>query len=158
MSGNSFTRNYALLEIKWRGFIHYFPHSCHCKAPAPSHCSGNWNRTLQTYRGLFTSAFSIFAERVPVGIIMPTVWILSSQMHRPSFWPFPQPPPNLLRWWPPMGHSLCLAGMTDGRVSTGIGINRTQRGFRDWIERPFLSCLQRLSISHLNPSLHPPYR
>lgn len=100
------------------------------------------------YGGLFTSTFSIFAERVPVGIIVPTVWILSSQMHRPSFWPFPRPPPNSLRWWPPTGHFLCLAGMTDGRASTGIGINRTQRSFRERIERPFLSRLRRLSTSY----------
>lgn len=132
---------------KTKGFLLII---CHIlaigKAPVPWQCSGNRNRKW-TYRGLFISTFSIFAKRVPLGITVPAVWILYSQMHRPSFWPFPQPPPNLLRWWPPMGHFLCLAGMTDGRASTGIGINRTQRSFRDWIERPFLSRLQRLKYT-----------
>lgn len=132
---------------KAKGFIHYFPHSHHRAAPVPSHRAGNWNRT-QRHRGLFTSTFSIFAERVPAGIIVPTVWILSSQRHRPSSGLSPRPPPNLLRWWPPTGPFLCLAGMTDGRASTGTGINRTQRSSRDWIERPFLSHLLRLNTSH----------
>lgn len=139
------------MEIKQRDFIHYLPHSCHWKAPVPSQHSGNWNRTQPLWRFVYLYIFHFCrkgsrghhrANSVNSLLTDAQAFLLA----------FPPPPPNLLRWRPPTGHFLCLAGMTDGRPSTGIGINRTQRSFRERIERPFLSCLRRLSTSHFESS------
>lgn len=57
-SGNSFARNHAPLEIKWRWFFfHYSPHSRHCKAPVPSRHSGNWNGTQTLQRLVYFYIF-----------------------------------------------------------------------------------------------------
>lgn len=54
------------------GFYSLFSPFSPCAAPVPSTTQGT-EIEHRRHRGLFTSSFSIFAESVPAGIIVPTV-------------------------------------------------------------------------------------
>lgn len=157
ISGSSFARNHAPLETKRRVLFIISPILAIVQHLCP-HTAQGTEIEHRRRRGLFTSTFSIFAERVPAGIIVPTVWILSSQRHRPSSGLSPSP----CLIYPDDGHqrdpSFVWLGWQMAELPPGLALIRL-RGAHEIELRGHSSLTSWDPVHHiLNPSLHSPYR